>query len=124
MYFGMPWVSGAIHTEIKHYPIYIEIEYYKTCTRSHDAFNETKCSNHYKKMIKLNKLRYFDVSFRYSRASWGNKTDSGDMCVSVSQLATSAKFGLVTSYLCTLYTLNSSSHTARSFWYQLFMLLW
>ena len=22
-------------------------------------------------MIKLNKLRYFDVSFRYSRASWG-----------------------------------------------------
>ena len=38
-----------------------------------------------KKMMKLNKLRYFDVSFRYSRASWGvlgclgvswgNKTD-------------------------------------------------
>ena len=38
-----------------------------------------------KKMIKLNKLRYYDVSFRYSRASWGvlgclgvswgNKTD-------------------------------------------------
>ena len=36
-------------------------------------------------MIKLNKLRYFDVSYRYSRASWGvlgylgvswgNKTD-------------------------------------------------
>ena len=38
-----------------------------------------------KKMIQLNKLRYFDVSFRYSRTSWGvlvclgvswgNKTD-------------------------------------------------
>ena len=24
-----------------------------------------------KKMIKMNKQRYFDVSFRYSRASWG-----------------------------------------------------
>ena len=38
-----------------------------------------------KMMIKMNKQRYFDVSFRYSRASWGvlgclgvswgNKTD-------------------------------------------------
>ena len=25
MYFGVPWVSGAIHTETKPYPICIEI---------------------------------------------------------------------------------------------------
>ena len=39
MHFGVPWVSGAIHTETKPCPIYIEIEYYNI--RLHDAFNET-----------------------------------------------------------------------------------
>ena len=38
MYFGVPWVSGTIHTETKHYPINIEIEHYNI--RLHDAFNE------------------------------------------------------------------------------------
>ena len=42
-YFGVPWVSGTIHTETKPYPIYIEIEYN---IRLHDVFNETKPSNH------------------------------------------------------------------------------
>ena len=28
-----------------------------------------------KKMLKMNKQRSFDMSFRYSRVSWGNKTD-------------------------------------------------
>ena len=70
MYFGVSWVSGAIHTETKPYLIFIEIEYYNI--RLHDAFNEMKLNLQIiKKMIKLNKLRYFDVSFRYSRASWG-----------------------------------------------------
>ena len=39
-------MSGAIHTETKPYSIHIEIEYYNV--RLHDAFNETKPSNHKK----------------------------------------------------------------------------
>ena len=37
-------MSGAIHIETKPYSIDIEIEYYNI--RLHDAFNETKPSNH------------------------------------------------------------------------------
>ena len=37
-------MSGAIHTETNPYSIYIEIEYDNI--RLHDAFNETKPSNH------------------------------------------------------------------------------
>ena len=61
-------MSGAIHTETKPYSIYIEIEYYNI--RLHDAFYDTNLQN-IKKMINVIKLRYFDVYFRHSRASWG-----------------------------------------------------
>ena len=40
MYFGVPWVSGAIHTETKPYLIYIETEYYNI--RSHNAESESE----------------------------------------------------------------------------------
>ena len=46
-------LSGlAIHTETKPFLIKINLQINKT-------------------MIKMNKQRYFDVSFRYSRESWG-----------------------------------------------------
>ena len=35
-----------------------------------------------KMMIKMNKQRYFDVSFWYSKVSWGNKTDPIDRYLS------------------------------------------
>ena len=50
----------AIHTETKLYSMYTEMEYYMYTTQLHDAF-QMKIN---KKIIKMNKPRYFDVSFR------------------------------------------------------------
>ena len=81
------WPGGifwSIHTETKPSSIYIEIEYYMYNNKLYDALMKINIQIN-KKMIKMNKQKYFDVSFRYSRASWGvlgflwvswgNKTD-------------------------------------------------